>query len=111
MSPAEVGTLERTISDRLQLLMRERGITQQRLSYELETGPSQINRWVNGRNAMSAASIVMICDYFDVSADWLLGLSDRRARWQRRTAREVVDMVGEMADISRPPRRRRERGD
>lgn len=111
MSRDEVGTLEQTISARLQLLMHERGMSQQRLSYELEVGPSQINRWVNQRNAMSAASIVLICEYFDVSADWVLGLSDRRARWKPRTEREVVDMVGEMGDISRPPRRRRERGD
>lgn len=106
MAQDKTGTIERVIAERLQLLMLERGLSQQRLSYELEVGPSVINRWAKGRNAMSASSIITICRYFNVSADWLLGLSDERhpAPLRARTADEIVAMTDEL--VANPPRRR-----
>lgn len=111
MAQDKTGTIERVIAERLQQLMSERGLSQQRLSYELEVGPSVINRWANGRNAMSASSIITICTYFNVSADWLLGLSDERrpAPTRTRTAEEIVAMTDELIANPPPPRSTRTR--
>lgn len=104
MSESPTGNIESTLAARLSELMRERALTQQQLSFELRVGPSVINRWVNERNAMSAASIVMIARYFNVSADWLLGLSDTRhhAPPTPRTAEEVVAMADELVSLEPP---------
>lgn len=99
------------MSERFAELMRERGMSQQDTSYALRLSPTVINRWVKGKHAISAANIATICRYFDVSADWLLGLSDeRRPRGPRaRTAEEIVAMADELVATEQPQRRQRSR--
>ena len=88
-------------------LMRERELTQQDTSYELRVSPAVINRWVKGKHSISAANLVLICRYFNVSADWLLGLSEQRhpAPAPARTAAEIVAMTDEL--VANPPQPRR----
>lgn len=92
------------MSERFAELMRERGMSQQDTSYALRLSPTVINRWVKGKHAISAANIATICRYFNVSADWLLGLSDeRRPRAPRaRTAEEIVEMADELERVAQP---------
>lgn len=94
----------RVMGARFAELMIERGMSQQDTSYALRLSPTVINRWVKGKHAISAANIVTICRYFDVSADWLLGLSDERRRHapRARTAEEIVAMTDVLAVTERP---------
>ena len=39
-----------------------------------------VARWTNTGAYPSAGLLMKLCRYFDISADWLLGLSDRRER-------------------------------
>ena len=52
------------------------------LSIARKAGMSKnaIYTWINDESCPGAASIAQICKYFNVSADWLLGLSDRKER-------------------------------
>lgn len=45
---------------------------------DIQTTPTNVRRWERGEHAPSAFCIVMICSEYDVSANWLLGLTDRR---------------------------------
>ncbi len=50
--------------------------TQQDLANLLGVGKSHISEIEHGNRTTTAEKIAQICDYFKVSADYLLGLSD-----------------------------------
>lgn len=57
-------------------LIKENNIKQAELADILKVSRQCINDYVKGRNYPSLPVIVDICKYFDVSADYLLGISD-----------------------------------
>ena len=44
---------------------------------KLGLSPASLERWEKGRNNIKSDAVIQICLSCDVSADWLLGLSDR----------------------------------
>ena len=50
--------------------------TQYETARRLNTALSVVSRWVNGQAKPSADLIIRICKEYNVSADWILGLSD-----------------------------------
>ena len=63
-------------SERLLELRKERGISQADLAKELEVSYSVICYWETNRSEPTAPNILKIAEYFGVSSDYLLGLSD-----------------------------------
>ncbi len=63
-------------AQRLAELMKESGLTQRLL--ELETGiPNQtISAYLSGKRSPSAITLGKLAKYFDVSPDYLIGISD-----------------------------------
>ncbi|MCL2861582.1 MAG: helix-turn-helix domain-containing protein [Firmicutes bacterium] len=61
---------------RLNELIKERGITRYRLSKDLGVNKQTITFWVDGINEPKIFYLYKLSKYFDVSADYLLGLSD-----------------------------------
>lgn len=64
------------LSQRLKELRTERKITQKQLAIILGTNNSSVCDWECGRTEPSVEYIISICRYFEVSADYLLGLED-----------------------------------
>ena len=64
------------LCQRLKELRIERKITQKQLADILQTNNSSVCDWERGRTEPNVEMIVNICKYFDVSADYLLGLED-----------------------------------
>ena len=62
--------------DRLNKLIDEEGITKYKLAKDLCTSKATILNWTKGNNEPKVTDIIRLCRYFDVSADYLLGLSD-----------------------------------
>ena len=58
---------------RLKELRREKGISQQKLALEIVYSQSVVCDWENNRSEPTASAIVKVADYFEVSADYLLG--------------------------------------
>ncbi|MCI8474552.1 MAG: helix-turn-helix transcriptional regulator [Oscillospiraceae bacterium] len=60
------------------LLLRKQcpGVTQADISKLLEVTPTQISDMENGNSATTMARLCLLCDYFNVSADYLLGRTD-----------------------------------
>lgn len=71
-----------TVQERIQDLMKERKITQSKLAEILECTESTLSRFISGKtDKIGDDSIVKIANYFGVSTDFLLGLtniSDRK---------------------------------
>ncbi|MCI8458613.1 MAG: helix-turn-helix transcriptional regulator [Clostridia bacterium] len=61
---------------RLKELRTANKMTQQTLAKEVQTTDDSIFSWEKGRSQPSIENIRRLCKIFDVSADYLLGLSD-----------------------------------
>lgn len=70
----------KVFSERLSVLMEERGMTQEKLAHELGIKRQTVSLYKNGQSTPDAAQLKNIAVFFDVSADWLLGLSDVRSQ-------------------------------
>lgn len=56
-------------------LRTERNISQAFLAQQIGVSQKAVDYWERGINEPKASYIVKLADYFDVSADYLLGLS------------------------------------
>lgn len=67
----------RELSARIKYIRKQRGEGQADLSKAIGTSQNLISRWEIGRFEPSAGNIIKLCQHYNVSADWLLGLSDK----------------------------------
>ena len=63
-------------SERLKELRQENGLSQIQLAKETGISKSAIGFWETGERVPSALAIITLAKYFNVSADYLLGLED-----------------------------------
>lgn len=63
-------------AERLKFLRIEKNIGQNLLSQELGISNASISYWENAKQEPSIAVLYKLAVYFDVSADYLLGLED-----------------------------------
>lgn len=61
---------------RLLALRKAKKVTQTEIANLLGVTPTQIGDMEHGRTTTSMARLYQLCVYFEVSADYLLGLSD-----------------------------------
>ena len=64
-----------SIYDRIKKLCQERGITVAELERELGFSNSTIRKWGNNTSP-SIDKVIKVANYFNVSVDYLLGMSD-----------------------------------
>lgn len=65
-----------SFSLRLENLIEENDITQKQLSTELHIAATTLNGYVNNHREPDFHTLVRLARYFDVSTDYLLGLTD-----------------------------------
>lgn len=63
--------------NRLKELRQQHGLTQAELANILDLGPTAISNYEANRNEPSFEKLVQLANYFDVSCDYLLGMSDK----------------------------------
>lgn len=90
-----------TIGEKLKQLMIENGnISQQMLSKKTGVGQSTINNILCNRNGIRPQSdtIIALCKYFNVSSDYLLGLSNvKTTKQNKKSAIETLGYIDENA--------------
>ena len=62
--------------DKIRALRQEKGLTQKQLASKLEVTKSTISGYEQGVKSPSVEALIKLCSMFNVSADYLLGLSD-----------------------------------
>lgn len=62
--------------ERLIQELKNCGLTQKQLAEKLNIDPANITNWKTGRNIPSLEIFYELCKILDVSADYLLGLTD-----------------------------------
>ena len=63
------------IGKRIQLQLNRHEMTERDLAKRMGVGVSTISRYVSGLRIPNATNIIAMCQIFDVSADWLLGIT------------------------------------
>ncbi|MDR1892151.1 MAG: helix-turn-helix domain-containing protein [Oscillospiraceae bacterium] len=61
-------------SDKLRALIEERDLTQKQVAADLNIAPSTVGGYVQGSSEPDFETLSRLAKYFDVSADYLLGL-------------------------------------
>ena len=64
------------MGERLKRLRREKGVTQVEVANAIGVTTSAYGHYESGVREPSVDIIILLCKYFDVSADYLLGLTD-----------------------------------
>lgn len=68
--------MEVSFKNRLYKLRKELNISQQTLAKEINVTQKAIDFWEKGINEPKASYIISLAKFFNVSADYLLGLED-----------------------------------
>lgn len=63
-------------SERLKELMQQQGYTQQQIANAIGYSQRAVSKWLNNQSEPTASAIFSLAEFFGVSADFLLGLSD-----------------------------------
>ena len=61
---------------RLKELRKEKGITQDKLAEETGLSQGALTHWENGLRSPAAYAVVILAKYFNVTTDYLLGVTD-----------------------------------
>ena len=65
-------------SQRLQTLRKSAGENQETLGAVIGIGKTGVSEMENGRKTTTLEKLAVICRYYNVSADYLLGLTDEK---------------------------------
>lgn len=66
------------LAQKLQALRKERGEKQEVLAEVLGVSSAQISEMERGKKMTTVEKLAKICEYYNVSADYLLGLTEER---------------------------------
>ena len=66
----------KAFGERLKELRQAKGLTQRQLADVLSVSGNAVHAWECDKQEPSLAMLVRLCEYFDVSADYLLGRAD-----------------------------------
>ena len=61
---------------RLREVRKKSGETQKSLAAVIDVSPVQISEMESGKKTTTVEMVALICQHYDVSADYLLGLKD-----------------------------------
>ena len=67
-----------SINEKIKTLRLERGLNGLKTSKALGIQATVLHNIEKGRNLPSAEMIIKLCNFFNVSSDWLLGLKEER---------------------------------
>lgn len=68
------------LTERIRELICSTDDSIQSIASEMGLAGYTVSSWLNNGTNPSAYAIVQLCKHFNVSADWLLGLSDKKER-------------------------------
>ena len=64
-------------NERFNQVIQKSNLKQVEIANKLEIFPQTLSKYIHGNSGMSIETLSKFCKEFNVSADWLLGLSDK----------------------------------
>ena len=80
-------------SDRLKQSIQDRGLTQRMLATLIGTTDVSISRYLKGKRIPSADVLYRMCKALNVSADYLLGLSNEKVNNMDAVKAEIFEKI------------------
>lgn len=68
--------MENIISERIKEIRKENGLTQSQFGNIFNVSQDTVSLWEKGKAFPAAEYIIKIAKYFNISSDYLLGLTD-----------------------------------
>ncbi len=65
--------MEILIAQRIEDLMKNEKLTQMQPAKAIGVGQSSVSDWLNSKSEPSVENLWKLCDYFDISLDYLVG--------------------------------------
>lgn len=65
-----------SFGERLKNLRKEKGLTQKELALKIDNAQSAIYYWESNKQEPTISALKKLCLFFDVTADYLIGLED-----------------------------------
>ncbi len=59
-------------------LRQERGLSQAQIARLLKTSQQYYGKYENGQRPLPVEHLITLCKFYNVSADWVLGLKEKR---------------------------------
>lgn len=81
---------------RLKELRKEKKLTQQELADKVDLVKGSISAYEKSLKYPSVEALIRLCNYFNVSSDYLLGLSDEKEIKQYDLTEEQMELVTKM---------------
>ena len=66
------------VADNIRKIRKERGFSQKKTAEVLRTTQQQYSRYEKGENELPVRHVITLCNFYDISADWLLGLKEKK---------------------------------
>lgn len=97
--------MELLFAKRLRELRKEKGLSQVELGEMLGYGYTAISAYENGRNEPSFSDFIHICEILDVSADYILGISDIRKPYAVLEKNDLIRLHNRAMELAKECRR------
>ena len=90
--------MERNFHETLAALRRERGSSQRQVAADLGISQALLSHYENGAREPGLSFVCRVCDYYKVTADYLLGRSESPADLRPEAARVFLNSLRELAE-------------
>ena len=90
--------MKNEIGDRLKLLREEHHLSQKEAASRLGISQALLSHYENGIRECSLSFVINAARFYDVSADFLLGLSEKRRSYNDLTDPEEIPSDGELKE-------------
>ena len=90
--------MERSFHETLARLRRARGVSQRQVAADLGISQALLSHYENGAREPGLAFVCRVCDYYGVSADYLLCRSESPAALAPETARDFLKSLRALAE-------------
>ena len=85
---------------RLQNLLEEWNMSQKKLAEELNKAPTTINGYIKENRQPDYNTLIQLAEYFQVSTDYLLGLTDSRQMIDQPLTMKERELMGIYRDLN-----------
>ena len=90
--------MERTFHETLAALRREKGSSQRQVAADLGISQALLSHYENGAREPGLSFVCRVCEYYGVTADYLLGRTETRGALETASARDFLARLRELTE-------------